>query len=74
MNTVSGGAGSAVNEFLSTLNASDKLKIIGVPDEFPIVGDQRDQREAAGLTKETILKKLSTELNLKNINKKVSAQ
>ena len=73
-NTVSGGAGSAVNEFLSTLNASDKLKIIGVPDEFPIVGDQRDQREAAGLTKETILKKLSTELNLKNINKKVSAQ
>ena len=73
-NTVSGGAGSAVNEFLSTLNASDKLKIIGVPDEFPIVGDQRDQREAAGLTKETILKKLSTELNLKNIDKKVSAQ
>ena len=73
-NTVSGGAGSAVNEFLSILNASDKLKIIGVPDEFPIVGDQRDQREAAGLTKETILKKLSRELNLKNINKKVSAQ
>ena len=73
-NTVSGGAGSAVNEFLSTLNASDKLKIIGVPDEFPIVGDQRDQREAAGLTKETILKKLSKELNLKNIDKKVSAQ
>ena len=73
-NTVSGGAGSAVNEFLSTFNASDKLKIIGVPDEFPIVGDQRDQREAAGLTKETILKKLSRELNLKNINKKVSAQ
>ena len=73
-NTVSGGAGSAVNEFLSTLNASDKLKIIGVPDEFPIVGDQRDQREAAGLTKDTILKKLSTELNLKNIDKKVSAQ
>ena len=72
-NTVSGGAGSAVNEFLSTLNASDKLKIIGVPDEFPIVGDQRDQREAAGLTKETILKRLSTELNLKNIDKKVSA-
>ena len=73
-NTVSGGAGSAVNEFLSILNASEKLKIIGVPDEFPIVGDQRDQREAAGLTKETILKKLSTELNLKNIDKKVSAQ
>jgi len=73
-NTVSGGAGSAVNEFLSTFNASDKLKIIGVPDEFPIVGDQRDQREAAGLTKETILKKLSRELNLKNIDKKVSAQ
>ena len=73
-NTVSGGAGSAVNEFLSTLNASDKLKIIGVPDEFPIVGDQRDQREAAGLTKETILKRLSTELSLKNIDKKVSAQ
>ena len=73
-NTVSGGAGSAVNEFLSAINASEKLKIIGVPDEFPIVGDQNDQREAAGLTKEKILKKLSIELNLKNIDKKVSAQ
>ena len=54
-NTISGGAGSAVNEFLSSIGFAKKLKIIGIPDEFPIVGDQADQREAAGLTKIKIL-------------------
>ena len=72
-NTISGGAGSAVNEFLSSRGFAEKLKIIGIPDEFPIVGDQTDQREAAGLTKENILEKLSKELSLEKINKKVSA-
>ena len=48
--------------------------MFGVPDDFPIVGSQTDQREAAGLTKTEILKKLSVEIDLKNINKKVSAQ
>ncbi len=72
-NTISGGAGSAVNEFLSSIGLAEKLKIIGIPDEFPIVGDQADQREAAGLTKEKIMKKLYKELNLEKINKKVSA-
>ena len=72
-NTISGGAGSAVNEFLSSIGFAKKLKIFGIPDEFPIVGDQADQREAAGLTKIKILEKLSEELNLEKINKKVSA-
>ena len=72
-NTISGGAGSAVNEFLSSIGFANKLRIIGIPDEFPIVGDQADQREAAGLTKIKILEKLSEELNLEKINKKVSA-
>ena len=72
-NTISGGAGSAVNEFLSSIGFAKKLKIFGIPDEFPIVGDQADQREAAGLTKTKILEKLSEELNLEKINKKVSA-
>ena len=72
-NTISGGAGSAVNEFLSSIGYAKKLKIIGIPDEFPIVGDQADQREAAGLTKIKILEKLTAELNLEKINKKVSA-
>ena len=72
-NTISGGAGSAVNEFLSSIGFANKLKIIGIPDEFPIVGDQADQREAAGLTKIKILEKLSKELNSEKINKKVSA-
>ncbi len=73
-NTLSGGAGSAVNEYLSTIGFSEKIKMFGVPDDFPIVGSQTDQREAAGLTKTEILKKLSVEIDLKNINKKVSAQ
>ena len=72
-NTISGGAGSAVNEFLSSIGFANKLKIIGIPDEFPIVGDQADQREAAGLTKIKVLEKLSKELNSKKIDKKVSA-
>ena len=71
---ISGGAGSAVNEYLSKIGQAEKLKIFGIPDEFPIVGDQKDQREAAGLTKDEILKKLSSEIDLKEINKKVSAQ
>ena len=70
---ISGGAGSAVNEFLSSIGFAKKLKIVGIPDEFPIVGDQVDQREAAGLTKIKILQNLSEELNLEKIYKKVSA-
>ena len=72
-NTISGGAGSAVNEYLSSIGFAEKLTIFGVPDEFPIVGSQIDQREAAGLTKTEILKKLASKINLENINKKVSA-
>ena len=72
-NVISGGAGSAVNEFLSKLGYSEKLKIFAIPDEFPIVGNQEDQREAAGLTKEKIMIQLNADLNLKNINKEVSA-
>ena len=72
-NTISGGAGSAVNEYLSTIGFAEKLTIFGVPDEFPIVGSQIDQRETAGLTKTEILKKLASKINLENINKKVSA-
>ena len=72
-NVISGGAGSAVNEYLSKIGYSDKLKIFGVPDDFPIVGTQEDQREAAGLSKNKILEKLSLELDLKDLKKKVSA-
>ena len=72
-NVVTGGAGSAVNEFLSKIGYSEKLKIFGIPDEFPIVGSQEDQREAAGLSKNKIIEKLSRELDLKNLDKKVSA-
>ena len=70
---VTGGAGSAVNEFLSKIGYSEKLKIFGIPDEFPIVGTQEDQREAAGLSKNKVIEKLSRELDLKNLDKKVSA-
>ncbi len=72
-NVLKGGAGSAVNEFLSKIGYSEKLKIFGIPDEFPIVGSQEDQREAAGLSKNKIIEKLSRELDLKNLDKKVSA-
>ena len=73
-NVITGGAGSAVNEFLTKMGYSKKLKIFGIPDEFPIVGSQEDQRVAAGLTKNKILESLASELNLKDLEKKVSAQ
>ena len=73
-NVITGGAGSAVNEFLTEIGHSEKLKIFGIPDEFPIVGSQEDQRDAAGLTKDKILESLASELDLKDLEKKVSAQ
>ena len=72
-NVISGGAGSAVNEYLTKIGYSEKLKIFGIPDEFPIVGNQENQREAAGLTKNKILETLALDLNLKDLEKKVSA-
>ena len=73
-NVITGGAGSAVNEYLTKIGYSEKLKIFGIPDEFPIVGSQEDQRDAAGLTKDKILESLASELDLKDLEKKVSAQ
>ena len=73
-NVITGGAGSAVNEFLAKIGYSEKLKIFGIPDEFPIVGNQDDQREAAGLTKNRVIETLALDLNLKDLEKKVSAQ
>jgi 1-deoxy-D-xylulose-5-phosphate synthase len=73
-NVITGGAGSAVNEFLTKIGYSEKLKIFGVPDEFPIVGTQEDQREAAGLTKNKVLEALALDFKLKDLEKKVSAQ
>tara|TARA_B100000963_G_scaffold228785_1_gene199516 strand:- start:1014 stop:2906 length:1893 start_codon:yes stop_codon:yes gene_type:complete len=73
-NVITGGAGSAVNEYLAKIGYAEKLKIFGIPDEFPIVGSQDDQREAAGLTKNKILERLVIDLNLKDLNKKVTAQ
>ena len=72
-NVITGGAGSAVNEYLTKIGYSEKLKIFGIPDEFPIVGSQENQRDAAGLTKDKILESLASELNLKDLEKKVSA-
>ena len=73
-NVITGGAGSAVNEYLTKIGYSEKLKIFGIPDEFPIVGTQEDQRDAAGLTKDKILESLASELDLKDLEEKVSAQ
>jgi hypothetical protein len=59
---------------LSKIGYSEKLKIFGIPDEFPIVGSQEDQREAAGLTKNKVLESLALDFKLKDLEKKVSAQ
>ena len=62
------------SSIVNAIGFSEKLKIFGIPDEFPIVGSQLDQREAAGLTKKEIIRKLSLELSLEELNKKISTQ
>ena len=43
-NTLSGGAGSAVNEYLSIIGFAEKIKMFGVPDDFQS-SDQTDQEK-----------------------------
>ena len=61
-NVIAGGAGSSVNEFVSANSLDIRVLNFGISDEFPVIGSPEDQKEAAKLTKEELLKKIKTRL------------
>jgi 1-deoxy-D-xylulose-5-phosphate synthase len=61
-NVIAGGAGSSVNEFVSANSLDISVLNFGISDEFPVVGSPEDQKEAAKLTTEELLKQIKTRL------------
>jgi 1-deoxy-D-xylulose-5-phosphate synthase len=55
-NVVSGGAGSAVAEFIHSTQLNIALNIIGLPDKFGEHGSQEELYELYGLTADNIVK------------------
>jgi len=55
-NVVSGGAGSAVAEFIHSTQLNIALNIIGLPDKFGEHGSQEELYELYGLTADNIIK------------------
>jgi len=55
-NVISGGAGSAVAEFIHSTQLNIALNIIGLPDEFGEHGSQEELYELYGLTADNIVK------------------
>ena len=54
-NMMAGGAGSAVAEFLSSAGARLEIHHVAIPDTFIHHGSQKENREAAGLTRAAIV-------------------
>jgi 1-deoxy-D-xylulose-5-phosphate synthase len=54
-NVLQGGAGSAVNEFLNSLDKPMRIINLGIPDAFIEHGDQQQQLAECGLDSSGIL-------------------
>ena len=63
-NVIAGGAGSAVNEYLLSLNTNARVLNLGLPDEFIEHGDQEQQKILNGLDASGIEKSIEEKLNL----------
>jgi 1-deoxy-D-xylulose-5-phosphate synthase len=61
-NTIQGGAGSAVNEYLNTRASRPRLLQLGLPDRFIDHGNPKDMLSACGLDAKGILKSIKTEM------------
>lgn len=57
-NTIQGGAGSAVNEFILTKKLKCDMLNIGLPDVFIQQGNQTEIRDEMGLTADKITRKI----------------
>jgi 1-deoxy-D-xylulose-5-phosphate synthase len=62
-NSLMGGAGSAVNEFLIKENLNVPVLNIGLPDAFLEHGQASDMLAKIGLDAEGIIKKIQTKLS-----------
>ena len=60
-NVVSGGAGSAVAEFIHNEKLDVSLDIIGLPDEFGEHGSQEELYDMYGLTVDNIVRCANSE-------------
>ena len=63
-NVIAGGAGSAVNEYLLSLNTNARVLNLGLPDEFIEHGDQEQQKILNGLDASGIEKSIEKKLKL----------
>ena len=63
-NVIAGGAGSAVNEYLLSLNTNARVLNLGLPDEFIEHGDQEQQKILNGLDTSGIEKSIEEKLKL----------
>ena len=63
-NVIAGGAGSAVNEYLLSLNTNARVLNLGLPDEFIEHGDQEQQKILNGLNASGIEKSIEKKLKL----------
>ena len=62
-NVVAGGAGSAVNEFITEENIKVKTINFGISDHFPSIGGISEQREDYQLDRDKIVKKIKERLS-----------
>jgi len=62
-NVVAGGAGSAINEFISEENIKVKTINFGISDHFPSIGGISEQRKDYQLDKDKIVKKIKDRLS-----------
>ena len=62
-NVVAGGAGSAINEFISEENIKVKTINFGISDHFPSIGGISEQRTDYQLDKDKIVKKIKERLS-----------
>jgi len=62
-NSLKGGAGSAVTEYISEKGVVPRILNIGFPDNFIAHGDQENQRINAGLDKDLVVKRIKEKLN-----------
>ena len=63
-NSIKGGAGSAVNEFLLSKKTKCDILNIGLPDVFIPQGSQQEMRDEVGLNAKHIIDKINTFIKL----------
>ena len=61
---IHGGFGSAISQFASENNYSNRLKILGIPDEFPQHGTVDELQDLAGISSEKIVQSIKKHLAL----------